>query len=169
MVCFESQTLVGLNRIETGVLQLVSLQLGHEADPAPFLLFIDKNACVLAGNHRKRQLQLLTAITAQRAKHIACEALRMNSHQRWRGMDVAHDQGNSLFRLAVLSRFEAKSIDAELSPAGREVSRGKLFRGGAHQTIIGVKLNWRTLRRPRLAHSPTAVAVTPDPLRKDLD
>jgi len=41
MVGFEAQTLVGFDGIQTRVLQLVSLQFGHQADAAPFLLFVD--------------------------------------------------------------------------------------------------------------------------------
>ena len=36
-----TQSFVGFDGIKTRVLQLVSLQFGHQADAAPFLLFVD--------------------------------------------------------------------------------------------------------------------------------
>jgi hypothetical protein len=42
----------------------------------------------------ERQLQLQTAIAAQRAEDVSGEALRVNAHQRRRGVNVAHHQRN---------------------------------------------------------------------------
>src|SRR5579872_3964140 len=59
----------------------------------------------------------------------------MNPHQRRRGLHVSHHQRHRVF--CAFSELSLKSVDAELSPAGREGGRGDLSnRLRAHTIII---------------------------------
>ena len=80
MVRPEPKLLVRLDSVEPGVLQFISLQLRHQSNAAPFLLFVKQNACTLASDHRQCHFQLLPAIASQRSKHVAGQALRMYPH-----------------------------------------------------------------------------------------
>ena len=53
-------------------------------------------------------------------------------------MHIAHDQSNGFFGFAVFVGWAArKSVNAEMSPAGREIRRGGLFNlKRAHREII---------------------------------
>ena len=137
MVRLKSQSLVGLDRIQPGILQFISLQLRHQPNAAPFLLFINQNARAFTGDQRQRQLQLLPAIAPQRSKNVSGQALRMNPHQWRRGMNVTHHQRHRLFRLSTGFGSKPKSVNPEPSPAGRKVSRGELLgRRSTHDFII---------------------------------
>ena len=46
----EAQFLVGFDRVEALVLQRVGLQLGHQADAAAFLLFVEQDAGACVGD-----------------------------------------------------------------------------------------------------------------------
>jgi hypothetical protein len=43
----------------------------HQTDPAPFLLLVNQYPSALMGDHPHRELQLIAAVAAQRAEHIA--------------------------------------------------------------------------------------------------
>jgi hypothetical protein len=70
----------------------------------------------------------------------------MDAHQRRRGLEVAHDQGDGLFLLrrsvAALVRGDGRidaleAENAEMSPARREIRVGDLTNGGnGHTSII---------------------------------
>ena len=80
----------------------------------------------------------------------------MDPHQGWPGMNVAHDQGNSFFGLAIICGFQAEAVDAELSPARRKIGAGKLFGGRrAHSSIIGAAVRNSVLPACVTLHSPT--------------
>jgi len=89
-------------------------------------------------NHRQRHFELLAAVAAQRSKNISREALRVNAHQRRAGVHVPHHQRDGFFSLAsVVGIAAGKSVNAEMSPAGREVRGGDLFDlKCAHKEII---------------------------------
>src|SRR5258707_10905050 len=74
MICF--------NRIQTAVLQRVSLQLRRQADATALLMFIDQQPAALLSNGLHGHLQLVPTVTTQRPEHLAREALRMDAHQR---------------------------------------------------------------------------------------
>src|SRR5258708_2536685 len=92
---------IGLHRVEAAVLQFVSLQLRHQADAAPFLLLVDQDAGPGRGNLFERHLELLTAIAAQRTKHVSGEALRVDTNQRRLAVDIAHTQRYRRLRLLI--------------------------------------------------------------------
>ncbi len=130
-----TQLYIGLNRVEAPVLELVSSQFRHQANPAPLLLFIEQDARSRIGNPGQGQLKLLPAVAAQRVEDVARQALRVNPHDRRPGVDVAHDQGNRPFRahrrsrparLAGLRRNHSplKAENTKVPPAGREVRIG---------------------------------------------
>src|SRR6478672_8736451 len=74
MICF--------NRIQTAVLQRVSLQLRRQADATALLMFVDQHIAALLSNGLHGHLQLVPTVTPQRPEHLAREALRMDAHQR---------------------------------------------------------------------------------------
>lgn len=141
VVGFEPKPLVGFYRIQACVLQLVSLKFRHQAYAAAFLLLVDENPRALLRDHGKRELELLAAVATQRMKNIAREALRMHAHQRGFRRDIAHDKRDSFFdpAVAVFAMLRAETVDAELSPAGREFRRGDLLNWAGHTLIIAVE------------------------------
>src|SRR5262245_13917679 len=78
----ELQCMIGLDGIESTVLQCVSLQLAHEADAASLLRFVDHQAASFFRNGAHGYLQLLFAVAPKRPKDLTGKALRMNPHQR---------------------------------------------------------------------------------------
>ena len=130
------------------MLKFVGLQLCHQPNSAPFLLLIDQNAGTRSGNHRKCKLELLATVAAQGMKHIAREALGMNTNQRRSRMDIAHDEGDRFFNRPILlpvlawrgrAGLAAEAINAKLSPASRKSCRGYFANyADAHPCIIAV-------------------------------
>ncbi len=123
LVGLEAQPLIGFDGVETRVLQLVSLQFGHQPDAASFLLFVDKYARAQIANHGERHLELLAAVTAQRMKNIAGKTLRMDANQRRSGLNISHHQGDGFLDapVSIGTEFGAKTMDAELTPASGKV------------------------------------------------
>src|SRR6185503_6834083 len=74
--------MICLNRVEAFVLKRISLQLGHQSDPATFLMLIDHEPSAFFSDSSHRQVQLIATVTAQRSQHLSGEALRMKSNQR---------------------------------------------------------------------------------------
>src|SRR5215470_5423382 len=99
MVRLEPKLLVRLYRIQSGILQLVGLQLRHQPDTTAFLLLVNEDARTFPRDQRQRHFQLLPAIATKRAKNIAGQTLRMDAHQRRGGVDITDYEGYSLFRL----------------------------------------------------------------------
>jgi hypothetical protein len=130
VIGLKTEAFVGLNRVEAGILQFVSLQFCHQANAAAFLLFVDQDSRARVANHGKSHFKLLSAVASQGMENVAGEALRVNAHQRRGGLDVTHYQSNGIFeaRSAVISivicfRFATKPVNTEISPARREVRR----------------------------------------------
>ncbi len=99
----EAQLQIRFHGIQPLILQFVGAQLRHQPNAAPLLLLVDQNARTRICDLLQRQLQLQPTVAAQRMKHIAGHALRMNPHQRRRSMNVAHHQRHSFFLLSRLS------------------------------------------------------------------
>ena len=135
---------IGLDGVETLILQLVGTQLGHQPDAAAFLLFVDQDAGAFVDDALHCQFELLTAIAAKRAEDIAGEALRMNADDRGRGVDIAEHEGDAALYTARGRRIAGpaglgfcddafETMNAEMSPAGREVCLSYLAdRDGGH-------------------------------------
>ena len=145
-VRLEAQPQIRFHRVQSLILQFVSAQLGHQADAASLLLLVNQDARTGLGNLAQRQLQLQTAIAAQRMEHVARQALRMDAHQRRRRMNVAHHQRNRFLflrcgvasvarRLRRVHALEAE--DTEMSPArGKIRVRNFAHRSDRHNPII---------------------------------
>ena len=142
LIRFKSETLVGFDRVKSGILQLVRLQFRHKANAAALLLFIDEDAGPGFTNQGQRKLQLLAAIATERVEHVTRHTLRMHSHQGRRRLYVAHHQSYSLFYAPVTVRPDVvtKSINAKISPAGRKIRGGHLlYLRFVHSFIIAVR------------------------------
>src|SRR6266568_7081944 len=81
-ISHEPQCMICFNRIQTAVLQRVSLQLRRQADATALLMFVDQQPAALLSNGLHGHLQLVPTVTPQRPEHLAREALRMDAHQR---------------------------------------------------------------------------------------
>ena len=142
----ESELDIGFNGVKTVVLQLVSFELGHQTDSTALLLLVEEDACASRCDFGKSHFELKPAIAAQRAEDISCEALRVDAHQRCRGVDVAHHQDDEFFGLrpglgwTAVSLGEGRSFKAEYaegSPAGGEVGFGDLINAlECHASIL---------------------------------
>jgi|HubBroStandDraft_2_1064218.scaffolds.fasta_scaffold01007_4 hypothetical protein len=137
LVGLEAQPLVGLDGVQTGILQLIRLQLSHKTDAATLLLFVNKDPRPIVADHRQRHLELLPAVAAQRMKNVTGEALRVNPYQRRSRVHVAHHKGNSFLHrtLSILAGFGAKAVDAELAPSRGKI-RGRYLLYRIHSLII---------------------------------
>lgn len=129
VVSFEAELLVGLDGIETFVLQFVGLKFSHQPDTATFLQFVNQDAGSGLGDEGERHLQLLSAIAAHGSKYIAGKALGVDAHQRRRRVDVPNDQGDSLFDAAVTAEQALEAHDAKVSPARGKIGLGQLADG----------------------------------------
>jgi hypothetical protein len=70
-----SEMQISLDGIESGILQLVSAQLFHQADAPAFLVLIEQNTRALFGDAAQSEMKLIVTITPQRMKDIASGAL----------------------------------------------------------------------------------------------
>ena len=78
----ETQLLVGLNRIGTGVLQFIGPDLVQQSYSTTFLPEIKQGTAALLGDRFQRGLQLMAAVTAHAEQRISSEALGVNPHER---------------------------------------------------------------------------------------
>src|SRR5215475_13791539 len=84
--------MIGLDGIESTIMQCVSLQRRHEADAASLLRFVDHQAASFFSKGAHSYLKLLFAVAPKRTKDLAGEALRMNPHQRRRIRQIPQEQ-----------------------------------------------------------------------------
>lgn len=138
VIGFETKTLVGLDGVQAGILQLICLEFGHQPDAAAFLLFVNQDARAFLSDHREGQLKLLPAVAAERMENVAGQALRVNSHQRSRGLHIAHHKRYPFFHtgVAIISRVGTEAVNAELSPARRKLRGSDLLNVAGHKLII---------------------------------
>lgn len=144
----EAELDVGFNGVEALILKLVGAELGHEADAAALLLLIEEQACAFGGDAGESELELEAAVAAERAEDVAGEALGVDADEGWGGVDVAHDEGDEAFNLRGRGRvwraagkrlggLALKAENAEMAPAGGEVSLGDLGDAGeCHEFIV---------------------------------
>ena len=67
LVGVEAELLVGVDRVEPGILQLVGAQLVDQPDAAAFLRQIEQHAAAGRGDRGDRAAQLVAAVAAQAA------------------------------------------------------------------------------------------------------
>ena len=81
----EPEVLVRLDRVATLVLERVRPQLVTETDPASLVAAqVDHDALVLGRDLLQRLVELQPAVAAQRAEHVAGQALRVHAHEHVR-------------------------------------------------------------------------------------
>src|ERR1700722_9567907 len=78
----ESEGVVCIDRVEAGVLKGIRLELGHQADAASFLMLVNDCSAALGSYRPHSDFQLVVAVAAQRAEHLARKTLGMNAHER---------------------------------------------------------------------------------------
>jgi len=148
----KAELYVGLDSVATVVLEFVGAKLGHEANAAAFLLFVEENSCAFCGDALECELKLKAAIAAEGAEDISGEALGVDSNDGSRGgrrcVNIAHDEGDQLFGGArvregwVTAGFDwrgraLKAKDAEMAPAGGEIGFSDLLcRRELHASIL---------------------------------
>ena len=81
LVIVEAERGVGVHRVEAAVLKLVGAHLVGETDAAAFLREIEDDAAAGLLQPRQRKLELIAAIAAPRAEHVAGETGRMDAHR----------------------------------------------------------------------------------------
>ena len=96
----EAQGVVGIDRVEAGVLKLVGPQFRHQADAAALLVLVDHQPAAFRGDGPHGDLQLVVAVAAQRPEHLAGEALRMDAHEGRALGQIAEDQCERGIRLS---------------------------------------------------------------------
>src|SRR5215471_4619930 len=78
-VVVEAQHGVGVDGIETVVLQLIGADLVGEAEAAALLLQVKNDPTAMLLELRKRQAKLIAAVASPRAEHVSRQASRMQS------------------------------------------------------------------------------------------
>src|SRR5579875_4008734 len=87
----EAEGEVRVDRVEAPLLQLVGLQLVEQADAAPLLRHVEEHPSAFGGDRRKRRLELLAAVAAQRVEDVTREALGVDAHEHVLA-DLAHHE-----------------------------------------------------------------------------
>src|SRR5207244_8181809 len=77
LIGVKAQLLVGVERVETSILQPVGSQLVDEADAAPFLREVEQQPATCSRDRCDPAAQLVAAIAAQAGEQVAGKALRM--------------------------------------------------------------------------------------------
>src|SRR6266496_1155471 len=114
-ISHEPQCMICFNRIQTAVLQRVSLQLRRQADATALLMFVDQQPAAFLSNGLHGHLQLVPTVTPQRPEHLAREALRMDAHQRNARRHIAQNK-----RQRGLNRWTPLSISRS-NPNARNI------------------------------------------------
>src|SRR5262249_34539959 len=79
-VVVEAQHGVGVDGIETGLLQLIGTDLVGEAEPAAFLLQVKNDPAAVLLTLLERQAKLTAAVASPRAEQLSSQAGRVQSH-----------------------------------------------------------------------------------------
>src|ERR1051326_1781180 len=120
VISLEPERMVCFARGETLVLKRVSLQLRHQPDAPPLLMFIDHKAATFFRSGAHRNLQLFSTVAAKRPEHLACEALRMDAEQRGTLRLIAEDYREcGLDPAASVRGLPLEAYRLEHSPTGR--------------------------------------------------
>ncbi len=94
-ICVEAELFICLDRVKALVLQCISFQFVHQADPPPFLPEIDNNARAFIVHHFHCAVQLSPAITTKRAENISCHTFGMDADKdRFVRFNIPLDQHN---------------------------------------------------------------------------
>ncbi len=83
LVVVEAERGVGVDRVEPAVLKFVGAHLVDQAEATPFLVEVEDDAAAGGLEPLERELQLVAAVAATRAEHVAGQAGGMHPH--WDG------------------------------------------------------------------------------------
>ena len=127
--------------------KLVGLELGHEADAAALLIFVEEDAGAGFGDGGEGELELLAAVAAEGVEDVTGEALGVDAddgrYAAWMS-PMTSAMADSMRRAGAGMLFVAgfrggddalEAEDAEMSPAGGEVGIGEL---GTERKGIGL-------------------------------
>lgn len=97
LVVIKAQLLIGIQSIETGILQFIGPEFVDQPDPPSFLGKVEKDAAACLGEQGYGPAELITAITPQTAQQIAGEAFRVQTGQnRLVAVGMADNDGQML-------------------------------------------------------------------------
>src|SRR4029079_466941 len=100
---------IGIDSIETVVLQLIGAHLVGETDAAAFLREVEHDAAAEIFEPPHRELKLIAAIAAPRAEHIAGKACRVEPHGNGvREIGLAYDDRGGIAADCVTEDDEAR-------------------------------------------------------------
>jgi hypothetical protein len=94
---------VGLDSIESRVLQFVGAKLFHQANAPAFLIFIEKNSCTLFSDAAQSKMKLIVAVATKRVKDISSSALRVNADKGRLRVNVSENQRECGFEMGNFS------------------------------------------------------------------
>ena len=147
LVGFEAEMMIGFNGVVPGVLELIGLQLIHQADAPSFLKLIDQDSGAAFGNSFQREVELIAAIAAAGPEHIAGQALGMDAQQgRLFGNRIPHHERENILGLVLGFETEKPECSKRRGEAGfRDFNNfhkaGSISRGSrpavSHNNIIG--------------------------------
>ena len=121
LIRFEAEPLVGLDRVEALVLELVRANLVREPDAAAFLIQIQQDAAAFLGDPLHGRIELGAAVTADRVQSVAGQARRVDADEDVRAvLDIAANERD--VRLVIDLILER--VDAEIAILGRHLRRG---------------------------------------------
>src|SRR5438309_7887818 len=123
-ISHEPQCMICFNRIQTAVLQLVSLRLRRQADATALLMFVDQQPAALLSNGLHGHLQLVPTVTPQRPEHLAREALRMDAHQRNACRHIAQNKRQRGLNPVDAVEYIALEPQRSKRPPSRRLSSG---------------------------------------------
>ena len=99
----EAKRKIRLDRIQAFVLQTVGADFVGQTDTASFLTQIQHNTLVHLADFLQRGFELVAAVTAQRANHVARQAFGMQAHgDILRAKDFALDDGDVFLAVLVV-------------------------------------------------------------------
>src|SRR5215813_10738213 len=145
----ELQCMIGLDGIESTILQCVSLQRRHEADAASLLRFVDHQAASFLSNGAHGYVKLLFAVAPKRTQDLTGKALRMNPHQRRGVRQIPEDQRERRFD----SLFAARNVPLK-GERLKQAQRGRYLSGDNSSEFSGL-CDWYHGAPPDLAKSYT--------------
>ena len=77
----ESEFQVGVDGVQTFILQFVGVDFVENTDPAAFLPQIDQHSGTVFGDHPQSGLELRAAVTAQGTENISGETFAVDTNQ----------------------------------------------------------------------------------------
>ena len=120
LVGLEAEPLVGFDRVEPGVLQLVGANLVGQADAAALLIEVEQHPAPFLGDPLHRRVELRPAVAARRVEDVAGQAAGMDPDQHVGAVaDLAADQRG----VRLLVEHALVDVDAGTARAGSAARR----------------------------------------------